>query len=172
MRKTIILTLLAMACLAATAQIRIPGTKAEFSLPENEWKYLETKKVDKSTTRYLYSYAKELVVEENGDTVLPNARIYVRKNFTGSVYDYITDRWEEQPYQTLDEFTLDLVGVEAVGYIGAYTNPLDKKDYIFRTLYLVDRGTAMEMRLETTSDTYELFASMFETIIASLTLTR
>lgn len=173
MRKSLILTLLALLSLTASAQqIRIPGTKAELQLPEGEWRYYQTEKLDKNTSSHLYYYAQEIVKEEDGDTVVPWVRVVVRKNFSGSPLDYVAERWAEQPYQLLDELTTGLPTSDAVSYRAAYTSPRDHGDYLFRLLYFKERNNVIELRAETSTATYERMAPIFESIISSLTISK
>ena len=55
-----------------------------------------------------------------------------------------------------------------IGYIGAYTNPSDQKDYRFYMTYFVDRGTMVEFRLETTNDTFDEMDFEFKDILSSI----
>ena len=171
MRKTLVLTLLTLLALAASAQIRIPDSKVVFTLPEGEWKYLQTTKVDKNTTVYLYSYMASNVIDSQGDTIIPHLKVYVRRNYQHSAIDLATDRWMQQPFQSLDEYT-DGLPAPGIGYIGAYTNPLEKKDCVFRMIYFKEKNTAFEFRAETTADTYKQFDDMFEQIIRSVTIAK
>ena len=149
----------------ASAQVRIPDTKVSFNFPNGGWKYLQTNNINNNTTIYLYSYSAKYVVDNSGDTVIPFMRIYVRKNFTGTVYDLAYSRFMSQPFQSLDEFQNP---DGSFGYLGAYTNEDDGKDYEFRMIYLKDGNTAFEIRLETTLDTYEQFETEFNDIIATI----
>ena len=56
-----------------------------------------------------------------------------------------------------------------MGYIGAYTNLSDKKDYQFRMVYFKVQNTVVEFRLETTKATYPQMEKEFESILGSLT---
>lgn len=170
MRKIVFLALFAMLGLMATAQIKIPGTNVEFTLPEGEWKYLQTTNVDKNTNVYLYSYMRRNVLDANNDTIIPFLRVYVHKNYANSIYDLAYDRSVQQPFQSLDEFS-EGVPNEGIGYIGAYTSPRDGKDYIFRMIYFKDKNTIYEFRAETTIDTYKDFEGMFADIIKSVKVT-
>ena len=171
MKKTLLL-LFSLLALAASAQIRIPGTKVEFSLPEGQWKYLQTTKVDRNTNVYLYSYCAESVVDSKGDTVLPFIRIYVRKNYPHAAFDLAADRWADQPFQSLDEWTEGLPSPDGIGYIGAHTGVQDQVEYLFRMVYFKEKSTAVEFRLETTRDTYERFDPVFKEIIESIEIVK
>jgi len=168
MRKSFFLTLFAMMAMLVSAQNRIPGTNVQFSLPEGEWKYLQTTKVDKNTNVYLYSYLARNVVDSKGDTILPYVRIYVRKNYSPSAIELAAERWMQQPFQSLFEYTTGLPGDGGIGYIGAYNNSMDGKDYVFRMIYFKEKNTAIEFRVETTRDTYEQFDALFEAIVTSV----
>ncbi len=153
----------------AIAQIKIPNTRISFSFPEKGWKYLETNTVDKNTTVYLYSYSGRYVVDNTGDTVLPFMRIYVRQNYDGSVYDMAYSRYNSQPFQSLDEFVNN---DGSFGYLGAYTNNNDGKDYEFRMLYIKDKNTIVEIRLETTLYNYDEFDQTFKAILKSVKISK
>ena len=116
---------------AAQAQVSIPGTKVKFTFP-SKWKYLSTEKVDANTQRYLYYYSDKAIAAK-GDTTLPFLRIVVRKNYTAPIYDFVFDRYSKEPYQSLSDYTegLGLPKTGGIGYVGAYTNVQDKKDYQF-----------------------------------------
>jgi basic membrane protein A len=58
--------------------------------------------------------------------------------------------------------------VPMMGYVGAYTNVKDKKDYQFRMVYFKVQNTIVEFRLETTRATYPLMEKEFEAILKSL----
>lgn len=170
--KHTLLILFSLMALMASAQIRVPGTKVEFTLPEGQWKYLQTTKVDRNTNVYLYSYCGSLVLDAQGDTVLPFVRIYVRKNYTNAAFDLAADRWAEQPFQSLDEYTDGLPSDDGIGYIGAHTNLQDQKDYLFRMVYFKEKNTAIEFRTETTRDTYDRFDDVFKSIIESIEIVK
>ena len=160
-----------MMMLAGTsqAQVSIPGTKVKFTFP-SKWKYLNTEKVDANTQRYLYYYT-DKVVAAKGDTTLPFLRIVVRKNYTGPVFDFVFDRYSKEPYQSLSDYTegLGLPKTGGMGYVGAYTNVQDKKDYQFRMVYFKVQNTVVEFRLETTRATYSMMEKEFVAILKSLT---
>ena len=151
---------------SALAQIKIPNTSISFTLPTTGWKYLETTKINDNTVVYLYSYSGDYVVDNSGDTILPFMRIYLRSNFKGSVYDLAYSRFLSQPFQSLDEIVHDNGGLE---YLGAYTNERDGKDYEFRMLYFKEQQNMVEIRLETTVDTFDQFDETFKSIITSVT---
>ncbi|MBP5547721.1 MAG: hypothetical protein J6X58_02370 [Bacteroidales bacterium] len=146
--------------IAASAQIKIPETKVSFSFPNGGWKYLETNKINNNTVVYLYSYSKENVVD-NGDTVIPFMRIYVRKNFQGSVFDLAYQRFTTQPFESLGEYPF----LDGLGYQGIYADDGDNKEYQFRMVYIKDRTTAIEIRLETSRGTYDKFDKEFMSIL-------
>ena len=154
-------------CMAQT-QVTIPGTKVKFSFP-GKWNYLKADKVDKNTTVYFYYYSSRILVSK-GDTALPYLRIRVRKNYTGDLVDYVYDRYVAEPYQPLKDYTsgLGLPKSGGMGYIGAYTNLSDKKDYQFRMVYFKVNNTVVEFRLETTKATYPQMEKEFEAILGSL----
>lgn len=166
MRKQFVIAIFLLIGSLANAQIRIPGTSVVFALPTNEWKYMQTTEVDRNTTLYLYAYVAHTVVDSYGDTTLPFLRIYVTKNYSKSVFDLVYARYLQQPYQTLDDY-LDGLPSDGIGYIGAYKNPVDQINYKFRMIYFKDRSTAIEMRAETTLDTFDDFDLMFKKILDS-----
>ncbi len=162
--------ILMMACgTMLQAQVAIPGTKVQYTFP-SKWNFLNSKKVDKNTTVYHYYYTSNILVSK-GDTALPFLRIRVRKNYTGTLYDYVYDRYVQEPYQPLKDYTtgLGLPPSGGMGYIGAYTNVNDKKDYQFRMVYFKVQNTVVEFRLETTKGTYAAMEKEFESILKSLT---
>ena len=154
---------------AAHAQVSIPGTKVKFTFP-SKWKYLSTEKVDANTQRYLYYYSDKAIAAK-GDTTLPFLRIVVRKNYTAPIYDFVFDRYSKEPYQSLSDYTegLGLPKTGGIGYVGAYTNVQDKKDYQFRMVYFKVQNTVVEFRLETTRATYHQMEKEFIAILKSLT---
>lgn len=157
-----------MAANTVQAQVAIPGTKVQYKFP-SKWKYLSSEKVDANTTQFLYYYNAK-VVASKGDTTLPFLRIYVRKNYTKSVYDFVFERYSREPYQSLDDYTqgLGLPKTGGMGYVGAYTNLKDKKDYQFRMVYFKVQNTIVEFRLETTRATYPQMEKEFEAILRSI----
>lgn len=164
-KKYLVLGLFLLIAAAASAQIKIPDTKISFKFPDDGWKFLETTNVDKNTTIHLFCYSGRYVIDNVGDTTLPYMRIYVRKNYDGSVYDLAYQRFLTQPFQSLDEYMYD---DGSFGYLGAYTSEDDDKDYEFRMIYVKDRTTIVEIRLETTRDNYEEFDSDFTAILNSI----
>ena len=169
-RRALIGLILMMACgTMLQAQVAIPGTKVQYTFP-SKWNFLNSKKVDKNTTVYHYDYTSNILVSK-GDTALPFLRIRVRKNYTGTLYDYVYDRYVQEPYQPLKDYTtgLGLPPSGGMGYIGAYTNVNDKKDYQFRMVYFKVQNTVVEFRLETTKGTYAAMEKEFESILKSLT---
>lgn len=167
--KALCLTIMLSAAVLVSAQIKIPDTRVSFSFPNGGWKYLETTKISNDVNVYLYSYAKTYVVDNAGDTVIPFLRIYVRKHFSGTVFDIAYSRFMAQPFQAFDEFPFSTGGL---GYTGAYSNEKDNKDYEFRMVYLIDGNTAIEMRLETTLDTYEKFEKEFTDITNTVKISK
>ncbi len=165
----LVLLMIAMAGCIAQTQVTIPGTKVKYTFP-GKWNYLKADKVDKNTTVYFYYYSSRILVSK-GDTALPYLRIRVRKNFTGDLVDYVYDRYVAEPYQPLRDYTqgLGLPKSGGMGYIGAYTNLGNKKDYQFRMVYFKVQNTIIEFRLETTRATYASMEKEFEDILRSLT---
>ena len=154
---------------AIQAQVSIPGTKVKFTFP-SKWKYLNTEKVDANTQRYLYYYT-DRVVASKGDTTLPFLRIYVRKNYSRPIFDFVFERYNKEPYESLSDYTqgLGLPKSGGMGYVGTYTNVQDKKDYQFRMVYFLAQNAVVEFRLETTRATYPMMQKEFEAILKSLT---
>lgn len=157
--------------LMAFSQVSIPGTNATFKFPDGGWKYLQTTQVDANSNVYLFVYAAENVVDAAGDTVLPCLRVYVRKNYDKSMFKFIMERFKSQPYQSLDEYTEGIPGTECRGYIAAYTDLIDKKDYQMRMVCFKDKSTVIEFRLEAPLDVYPRFEQTFTDIAATLTIT-
>ena len=153
---------------AAQTQVGIPGTKVKYSF-QGKWNFLNSQRVDNNTTVYLY-YSTSKIIVSKGDTALPNLRIRVRKHYTGELFDYVYDRYVAEPYQPLKDYTsgLGLPKSGGMGYIGAYTNLSDKKDYQFRMVYFKVNNTVVEFRLETTKATYPQMEKEFEAILGSL----
>lgn len=167
MRKTLLTTLMLLAAWTAAAQVTIPGTKVSFDFPNGGWKYLQTTKIDANTSLYLYSYAAQNLVDANGDTTVPCLRVYVRTGYKQSVYDFAYERYVQQPFQSVYEYT-DGLPKDALGYIGLYTDAVEKRDYEIRMVLLRQGNNAVEFRLETTRDTYEQMAAEFEAVAATL----
>ena len=63
------------------AQITLPQSNFQFTLPEGNWKYLETVNVDATTHVYLYSSVP--VVSKDNDTTLPFF-IHLMKEYLGA----------------------------------------------------------------------------------------
>lgn len=166
MRHTLLLTaLLLLLPLGLSAQqIRIPGTQVTIDLPMGEWNYLKTISPDKQTDIYLYVYTDSIVVDAAGDTIFPFLRIYVKRNYKGSTFELAYDRFLLQPFQSMFEYT-DGVPADGFGYVGAYQSDNDRKEYQFRMIYFKEGNCGIEMRTETTGDTYARFDIMFENIL-------
>lgn|SRR5574344_434357 len=171
MRKRLLLIIFATFSTLTFAQIKIPNTNVEFQFPNNNWKYLQTTNVDKNTTVYLYACPARITVDAEGDTTLPFLRIYVVKSYNKSVYELAYDRYMQQPFQSLDEYT-EGVPSEGIGYLGAYTNSQEEKDYEFRMIYFKDRSTAVEFRLETSLDNFSQEDAEFKSIIESVKIVK
>jgi len=174
MRKTIkILTaamLLVFAGSAMSQELKIPGTSLSITLPTDNWRYLQTLKLDDGADLYVYYYAHETIIDKSGDTVLPFLRVYVNQKYKGDLYSLIFNRYMLQPYQSIEEYTsgIGLPKEGGMGYIGAYTNPSEKKDYEFMMTYFKNSGTTVEIRLETSKDTFTKMEEEFNTILKSL----
>ena len=173
MKKTLrgcILALLMAIPLVGMAQVGIPGTGITFRLNSEDWRYLRTFKVDDGGDIYLYCYVGHAVVDTEGDTILPFLRIYVNSQYSGDLYELIYDRYMQQPYQSLNEYTKGpgLPASGGLGYKGAYTNPTNQKDYVFLMTYFKDKKTFVEFRLETTKDTFEEMEFEFNDILGTL----
>lgn len=155
---------------SAAAQIMIPGTHVSFELDPESWRYLRTFQLDDEADIYLYYYAGEVIVDTEGDTVLPVLRIYVNSNYDGDVYELAYQRYLKQPFQSLREYTRGdgLPRSGGIGYIGAYTNPTEQKDYRFMMTYFKSDGAIVEFRLETTMDTYDEMEQEFKNILKSI----
>ena len=168
--KTVVLALLMAMASSAEAQITIPGTSVSFRLNGDDWRYLRTFKLEDGADIYLYYYVGHVLVDLEGDTVLPCLRIYVNEDYDGDVYELAYDRYMLQPFQSVDEYTHGpgLPKDGGIGYMGAYTNPSSQKDYQFLMTYFKSRGTAVEFRLETTKDTFEEMEFEFKDILGTL----
>ncbi|MCQ2282070.1 MAG: hypothetical protein MJZ99_05555 [Bacteroidales bacterium] len=155
--------------MAVQSQVAIPGTKVQYTFP-SKWKFLSSQKIDANTQQFLYYYAAKPVASK-GDTTLPFLRIVVRKNYTSPIFDFVFDRYNKEPYQSLTDYTqgLGLPKQGGMGYVGAYTNLKDKKDYQFRMVYFKAQNAVVEFRLETTRATYAQMEKEFENILKSLT---
>ena len=169
--KKLLLILFASIGIAAMAQNRIPNTNVAFGFPNGGWKYLNTIELEEETVVYLYCYSEKTVIDKNNDTILPHMKIYVKRNYTDELFNLVYARYEYNPYQTLEEYTEGLPSEGGIGYKGIYQNPKDNKDYIFDMIYFKDKNTAVEIRLETTRDTYNDFREEFETILKTVKIT-
>ena len=154
----------------AMAQLTIPGTSYTFKLNNEDWRYLRTFELPEGGDIYLYCYTGHVLTDMEGDTVLPNLRIYVVKDYDGDLYDLAYQRYEDQPYQSLLDYTKGngLPSSGGIGYIGAYTNPSDQKDYQFYMTYFKEGKTYVEFRLETTKDTFEEMDFEFTDILGTI----
>lgn len=168
--KIMVLVALMSFAASALAQITIPGTNVSFRLNSDDWRYLRTFKLDDGADIYLYYYVGHVLVDNEGDTVLPCLRIYVNEDYEGDVYELAYDRYMLQPFQSVDEYTHGpgLPKNGGIGYMGAYTNPSSQKDYQFLMTYFISRGTAVEFRLETTKDTFGEMEFEFRDILGTL----
>lgn len=168
MKKTLLLILMIITGMLAMAQNRIPKSNVAFGFPNGGWKYLKTIEVDESTNVYLYCYCAKIVVDKVGDTILPFMKIYVKKNYTEPLFNLVYNRYEGEPYQTLEEYNEGLPSADGIGYKAIYRNGQDNKDYLFNMIYFKDKNTAIEIRLETTKDTYEDFEDDFKAILGTV----
>ena len=168
MKKTLLLIIMVMTGMLAMAQNRIPKSNISFGFPNGGWKYLKTIEVDESTNVYLYCYSDRTVVDVAGDTILPFMKIYVKKGYTEPLFNLVYKRYEGEPYQTIEDYNEGLPTEDGIGYKAIYKNVQDNKDYIFNMIYFKDRNTAVEVRLETTKDTYKDFEEEFKAILATV----
>lgn len=167
----IILAALLLAVPAVTnAQIGIPGTQVTFRLNGDDWRYLRTFQLEDGADVYLYCYVGQLLLDDEGDTVLPFLRIYVHEDYEGDIYELAYERYMQQPFQSLNEYThgAGLPKKGGLGYVGAYTNPSDQKDYQFMMTYFKDGDATVEFRLETTKDTFNEMEFEFNDILESI----
>lgn len=169
-KKLILTALMVVVAGIASAQLTIPGTNITYRLNGEDWRYLRTFELAEGGDVYLYCYTGHVLVDMEGDTVMPFLRIYVNKDYDGDLYELAYERYEAQPFQSLKEYTKGegLPSKGGIGYIGAYTNPTDQKDYQFYMTYFKDRGTSVEFRLETTKDTFEEMDFEFKDILSSI----
>jgi hypothetical protein len=169
-KKVLATAVLLLTATVASAQLTIPGTNVTYRLNNEDWRYLRTFELAEGGDVYLYCYTGHVLVDMEGDTVLPFLRIYVNKNYDGDLYDLAYERYEAQPFQSLKEYSKGngLPSDGGIGYIGAYTNPSDQKDYQFFMTYFKDKGTSVEFRLETTKDTFEEMEFEFTDILSSI----
>lgn len=173
MKKFVLIGLLALVGFMGnrtSAQLTIPGTGVTYRLDNETWRFLRTLELPEGGDIYLYYYVGHVLVDVEGDTVLPFLRVYVNKHYDGDLSELIYERYERQPYQSLKEYSQGegLPASGGFGYIGAYTNPNDQKDYQFYMTYFTDKGTSVEFRLETTKDTFEEMEFEFEDILGSI----
>lgn len=155
---------------AMAQEIKIPGTEASLTLTADSWRYLRTFSLDDGADIYVYYYAKQTIIDTDGDTVLPCLRIYVNKRFSDDIYNLVFQRYMLQPYQSLKEYTHGpgLPSSGGLGYVGAYTNPSEHKDYEFMMTYFKSGTAYVELRLETTKDTYPAMEAEFRKVLKSL----
>ena len=168
--QVIAIAIMLMSPIVASAQVGIPGTSLTLSINSEDWRYLRTFKLDDGADIYLYYYIGHDIVDAEGDTILPCLRIYVNEHYDGDLYSLVYDRYMQQPYQSLNEYThgLGLPKSGGIGYDGIYTNPSDGKDYRFLMTYFKDRRTMVELRLETTSDTFGEIEFEFKDLLGTL----
>ncbi len=169
MKKILLLFALAFSLSVSAQHLTIPGTDVQYRLNSEDWRYVRTFQHPNGGDVYLYAYTGHVVVDAEGDTVLPFLRIHVIKNYDGDIYGLAYERYEAQPYQSLDEYSKGpgLPSSGGLGYIGAYTNPSDHKDYQFYMTYFSSKRTFVEFRLETTRDTFEEMEFEFKDILNS-----
>lgn len=169
-KRLLAIAVLLLTATVASAQLTIPGTNVTYRLNNEDWRYLRTFELAEGGDVYLYCYTGHVLVDMEGDTVLPFLRIYVNRNYDGDLYDLAYERYEAQPFQSLKEYSKGngLPSDGGIGYIGAYTNPSDQKDYQFFMTYFKDKGTSVEFRLETTKDTFEEMEFEFTDILSSI----
>ena len=155
---------------AAMAQLNIPGTTFAFELNGEEWRFVRNFKDADGANVYYYCYIGEVLMNDDGDTVLPTLRIYVRDNYASDVYELAYDRYVDQPFQSINEYTKGdgLPKQGGLGYEGIYTKPSDGHDYRFMMTYFKERRTIVEFRLETTRETYEDMEVKFKNILKSI----
>lgn len=168
--KILVTALLLAVSATATAQVGIPGTQVSFRLNGDDWRYLRTFQLDDGADVYLYCYVGQLILDGEGDTVLPFLRIYVNEDYDGDIYELAYERYMQQPFQSLNEYTHGpgLPKRGGLGYVGAYTNPSDQKDYQFMMTYFKDGDVTVEFRLETTTDTFSEMEFEFNDILESI----
>ncbi len=153
-----------------SAQLNIQGTRYSFDLNSDEWRFLRTFDLGNGETTYLYCYIGEVLLDEAGDTILPFLRIFVKQNYSDDLYQFIYERYESQPYQSLNEWThgIGLPKSGGLGYEGIYTNPTERRDYRFMMSYFRDKRTVVEFRLETTRETYEEMEEVFRKVLTTI----
>ena len=175
-KKLILTALMVVVAGIASAQLTIPGTNITYRLNGEDWRYLRTFELAEGGDVYLYCYTGHVLVDMEGDTVLPFLRIYVNnqslyeKALTAIILSKTEPKLAAEYVQSLKEYTKGegLPSKGGIGYIGAYTNPTDQKDYQFYMTYFKDRGTSVEFRLETTKDTFEEMDFEFKDILSSI----
>lgn len=170
MKKTLMTMLVVLMSMCAMAQNHVPGTNVNFGFPDGGWKYLSTVDVDQNTKVYIYTYSAEVVVDAVGDTVLPNMRIYVHKNYSGSIYELVYRRYQNDPYLSIEEYVDGLPSSEGIGYKAYYKNLEENKDFLVNMIYFKDKSTALEVRIETTMDTYDKFEQKFKNILGTFAI--
>lgn len=170
MKHLLALALTMMMACSAMAQLNIQGTRYSFELNNDDWRYLRTFDMGDGNTTYLYCYVGEVLLDESGDTVLPYLRLYIQQNYSDDLYQFIYERYEDQPYQSLNEWTkgLGLPKTGGLGYEGIYTNPTEHRDYRFMMTYFRDKRTVVEFRLETTRETYEEMEVKFKNVLSTI----
>ena len=95
-------------------------------------------------------------------------RIYVKQNYSDSPFELAYERSVQQPFQSREEYMEGLTGKDGIGYIGAYTGVDDGKDYQFRMIYFRDGSNVVEIRMETTLDTYEEMDKEFDEVMKTV----
>ena len=172
MKKNLLLILLVIFSLSAMAQNRIPKSNVSFGFPNGGWKYLNTIEIDESSKVYLYCYSEKTVIDAIGDTILPYMKIYVTRDYTDELFNLVYKRYEGNPYQTIEEYTEGLPSADGIGYKAIYKNMKDNKDYMFNMIYFKDKKTSIEIRLETTKDTYNQFEQDFKDILSTVKVSK
>ena len=153
------------------AQITLPQSNFQFTLPEGKWKYLETVNVDANTHVYLYSSLP--VVSKDNDTTLPFVRVYVKNNIgKDNSVDFAMRRFMQQPFIIVDDFYDSplLPCKDAIGYVGLYKDDDSAQRNKFYMIYFVNKSTLVEFRLETTEESFAQKQAEFEQIMKSITL--
>ena len=176
MRRILTAMLIAITMMAignkAKAQVdmSIPGTTYSLRINTDDWRYLRSFQLDDGADIYLYYYVGQTIIDGEGDTILPFMRIYVNENYDGDVYELAYERYELQPFQSLNEYTkgLGLPSKGGIAYDGVYTNPRDQKDYRFLMTYFRDKDAIIELRLETTKDSFDDMEFEFKDILGTL----
>lgn len=170
MKKLLLFLSLLLSVNATAQRLTIPGTDVQYRLNSKDWVYVRTFEHPSGGDIYLYAYTGHEVIDRDGDTVLPFLRIYVVRDYDGDLYELAYERYEAQPYQSLKEYTKGdgLPASGGLGYIGAYTNPADQKDYQFYMTYFSNKRTSVEFRLETTKDTFEEMDFEFKDVLSSI----